>query len=663
MELIITARSQAQNTTEYLPVEMHGLAAAVEISGGTGSSQSPFQAVVTIQNTESKAWTGVIHIELPFKKVNPRYFLPAFMYGRNRGEAPMKVPCEFPRLREAKSPHSGTLPRPSSDWWMTRSDRLSHPVALVYDTGKVTGLSASPYFIKLKGKKQQWLPKSEGEFYQYGGYSCSIAKGTVGYTLGFENAPLMFINAFRVRERAELSDYNCFSLEAGEAIELRLELFDYAAESELDINGAIQQVYYKYHQSPRKASDVKKTVYQLAKAVSGDAWLPQDLAYSGQVFEEKGGGFRYNKILSLSWTNGMSVAAPMLMSALRLGDEEMRQQALSCIDNIVENSLNPASGLPFDACEDGNWSNNGWWFDSLPAPGHSSYLCGQALFYILKAYEYEKRLKNNTHNEWLTYVEGVLKKLVLSVNSDGEYPFVLSQKNGVGLDYDSFSGAWCLAALAYFSWLTGDRTYLDSMKKSEQHYYREYVAHMECYGAPLDTFKAVDSEGILAYIKAIKYLHAITGEVLYLEHMKNAIHYEFSFKFCYNSPVQIPPLSKMGWSSCGGSVTSVSNPHIHPMSSNIIGELIYYVENCEDEYVKDRLEDTIGWSCQNHNTFDREFDFGKLGWMSERFCYSEGLVYETYSDGTLASTWFCLMPWAVASILDGLAGECWELVR
>ena len=47
--------------------------------------------------------------------------------------------------------------------------------------------------------------------------------------------------------------------------------------------------------------------------------------------------------------------------------------------------------------------------------------------------------------------------------------------------------------------------------------------------------------------------------------------------------------------------------------------------------------------------------------LPERFCYSEGLVYETYSNGTLASTWFCLMPWAVASILDGLAGECWEL--
>ena len=45
--------------------------------------------------------------------------------------------------------------------------------------------------------------------------------------------------------------------------------------------------------------------------------------------------------------------------------------------------------------------------------------------------------------------------------------------------------------------------------------------------------------------------------------------------------------------------------------------------------------------------------------MSERFCHSEGLVKERYPDGTLASTWFALMPWACGSILEGLTGEMW----
>src|SRR5690606_23493204 len=127
--------------------------------------------------------------------------------------------------------------------------------------------------------------------------------------------------------------------------------------------------------------------------------------------------------------------------------------------------------------------------------------------------------------------------------------------------------------------------------------------------------KAVDSEGILAYIKAVRYLHALTGEEYYLEHMKDAINYEFTFKFCYNSPVKIPPLSRIGWSSCGGSVTSTANPHIHPMSSNVVDELIYAVEKTEDEYIRRRLSDTVLWGCQTYNTYDKEFDHGKKGWM------------------------------------------------
>ena len=649
----MTARNKEQENTDYLPLNEQGLNASVEILSGNGSIKNPFNVKVLISNENKTKWSGVIHVELPFNKVNPRYFMPAFMYGRNRGECPQNVPNEFPRLREETK-------RPSSPWWMVRSDRLSHPVALVYDNDKIYGFCASPYFVSKNGIKQQWKPEAEGEFYQYAGYTCSLSKGTVGYTLGYENAPWMFIKSHDVRERAPLSE-NCFELESGETVEFTLDLYEFDAKTILDVDAVIQQVYYRYHQSPRKASDIKTAVFDLAQAVYQDAWIPEDLSYSGQVFEEKdSGGYRYNKIISITWTNGLSVATPMLMSAIRLGDESMRQQALSFITNIVKNSLNPATGLPYEAYNDGKWSINGWWFDGMHTPGHSSYLIGQSLFYILKAYEYEKRFKDCIHEGWLKFVKEILMKIEKTKNTDYEYPFILSEKTGAGIEYDSFSGTWCMAALAYYSWLTGDKSYIDSLKKSEKHYYEEYIKRMECYGAPLDTDKATDSEGILAYIKAIRFLHALTDEKQYLEHMRDALCYEFSFKFCYNSPIKVPPLSRIGWSSCGGSVTSIANPHIHPMSSNIVDELLYFVEKSEDKYVKDRMMDVIGWGCQTYNTYDGEFDYGKKGWMSERFCHSEGLVSEKYSDGSPASTWFCLMPWASGSILDGLAGDYWE---
>lgn len=652
MNLLLSARSKEQLNTDYLNLDDQGLAATINIVSGSGRPHDPRVLHIRVQNNNNHPWNGVIHVELAFQKNNPRFFLPAFMYGRNRGEFPQNVLNEYPRLRD------GGLNRPSAPAWMTRSDRLSHPVALVYDTGKVYGISASPYFLEAEGSKLPWKPDEAGKFYQYTGFTCSLAKGTIGYTLGYEHAPWQFIKSKLVKEREPLSG-NGFIIEPGEKIDFRMDLYEYEAMSEQGVNAVIQEVYYRNYESPRAGSDSKTTVADLANAISRFAWLPEETAYSGQVFEEPD-GYRYNKILSISWTNGMSVAAPMLMAALRLGDEAMREQALACISNIVENSMNPATGLPFDAYKDGKWCIQGWWFDGIHTPGHSSYLIGQALFYILKAYEHEQRIKGCKHEDWLAFVQPVLMRIERMKNTDHEYPYIFSEKTGAGLEYDSFSGTWCLAALAYYSWLTGDRSHLESLKASEKHYYETYVRTMQCYGGPLDTDKAIDSEGILAYIKAVRYLHALTGEKLYLEHMRDAIYYEFSFKFCYNSPIKLPPLSRIGWSSCGGSVTSTSNPHIHPMGSNMVDELLYYVENCQDKYIKDRMADTIGWGCQTYNTYDCEFDYGKKGWMSERFCHSEGLLTQTYADGSIASTWFCLMPWASSCIIEGLTGDYWD---
>ncbi len=655
MDLLVTARSKEQENTDYLGFDAHGLTLSIDMSNGSGRPEAPRRARIVVRNDNLHLWSGVIHVECSFPKNNPRFFLPAFMYGRNRGEYPQNVLNEYPRLR------AGGLNRPSSPEWMTRSDRLSHPVALVYDTGKVYGFSASPYFIVHHGTKLPWKPEEAGEFYQYTGFTCSLAKGTVGYTLGYEHAPWQFIKSKLVKEREPIGE-NGFELQPGETVAFDLDVFEYEAEAEQGVNAAIEEVYYRYYQQPRAASDAKTTVADLANAISQYAWLPEVSAYSGQVFEAAE-GYRYNPILSLSWTNGMSVATPMLMAALRLGDDTMRQQALACIDNIVEHSLNPATGLPFDAFKDGEWCIQGWWFDGVHTAGHSSYLIGQALFYILKAYEYEKRLKGCMHESWLTFAESAIRRLEGTKNTDSEYPYILSEKTGAGLEYDSFSGTWCMAALAYYSWLTGDRTHLRSLRESERHYYETYVQPMQCYGGPLDTDKAIDSEGILAYVKAVRYMHAMTGETIYLTHMREAIDYEFSFKFCYNSPIKLPPLSRIGWSSCGGSVTSTANPHIHPMGSNLVDELLYYVNHSEDNYVRNRMNDTIAWGCQSYNTFDGEFDYGKKGWMSERFCHSEGLLTQTYEDGAIASTWFCLMPWASSCIIEGLAGDLWDVEK
>jgi hypothetical protein len=102
------------------------------------------------------------------------------------------------------------------------------------------------------------------------------------------------------------------------------------------------------------------------------------------------------------------------------------------------------------------------------------------------------------------------------------------------------------------------------------------------------------------------------------------------------------------------------------MSSSVVAEMRYYVEHTPPssewyQYVKSRLEETVRWGCQTYNLFEGEYGYGMLGWMSERFCYSQGLLSEKYPDGSPSSTWFALMPWASSSVLEGLLDYSTEI--
>ena len=647
-DLIFTARTAEG---DYRPIEQAGLRAGVSAVSGSGAADDPRILQIHIENPGGAPWAGVLRLGLPFEADAPRFFLPGFIYGTNRGDAPLVADSQTPRLRPAPADF------PASPWWLTRADRLTHPVALAFTGSRVTGLCAAPYFVRAGGARRAWAPGTSGEWDQYAGFGCDLDAREVWYTLGYENAPWFFLDSHHIEPRAALGG-NAFRLGAGEAVDFTMAAFDYPAEDPRAIGGAIRWAYRRFHEAPREGQSIPRVVGDIARAVSGDAWLEEKDAYAGFVFDWQHDD-EVRLLPSIAWTNGLAVAVPMLQAAHRLGDGAMRAQALRCVGHIVETSLNPKNGLPFTAEADGAWGNRGWWYDRQPTPGHAAYLVGQALYYVLKAWALERR-HGAEHPGWLTWVEGALAVTERARNGDGEYPYIFSEETGSGLCYDAMSGAWCLAAAAYHAALTGDRSRLPALLESEAHYHAAYVTPMVCYGGPLDIDKQVDSEGVLAYVRAVRWLHELTGDEGLLHHLGDALEYEFTFKFCYNSPIRVPPLGTVGWSSCGGSVTSVTNPHIHPMSSTVVDELDYYVQNTGDGYVKRRLEDTVAWSRQLSNRFDGEYDYGKRGWMSERFCHCEGLLTEKYPDGSPASTWFALMPWACGCVLEGLCGSAWE---
>lgn len=641
-----------KKSDNYDSAEAYGLSYQEKLLEGDGSSDSPFKIEVKIQNNGGKAFEGIIRLELAANG-EAGFYLPGFMYGSNRGDKPWKVDCKFPRLNSSFTNPSDS-DCPLSSFYMVRGDRLSHPCASMYINGvqpKIRGFHTLPYYC-------------EKDFVQYGGFTCNSKRQCVGYTFGYENAPWLFIQSHTILPRQTSGNY--FTLQANQAITQIFYVYDFEASSPTDIHKVVRNVYDAYHEKPRASASVEDAVKDLSLAVCDYAWLSSQKCYSGFVredgFDEHGQeNFSYNVIPSISWTNGIVVAYPQLVAASRLNNQKMREQALTCIQNIVDNSLNKNSSLPYETFDGQNWSCHGWWYGGMHSGGHSAYLDGQFVYYLLKAYQFEKE-KGTAHDDWLEFSRTVVSALEREINRAGEYPFIYSETDGTGIEYDSLGSAWALAASIMFAFVTNDTHNLPQFEKSLTHYYEAFIARLECYGSPLDTDKAPDNEGVLAFIRAARLLHQLTKNQLYLDYMETALYQEFSYKFCYNGRIEVPPLSKLNWSSCGGSITSVCNPHIHPMSSSIVGEMAYFIEHTKKDertiaYIKSRMDDTVLWGCQTYNHFDGEYDYGKKGWMSERFCYSQGLVVEKYKDGSPSSTWFALMPWASSSVLEGLL-EC-----
>ena len=102
-------------------------------------------------------------------------------------------------------------------------------------------------------------------------------------------------------------------------------------------------------------------------------------------------------------------------------------------------------------------------------------------------------------------------------------------------------------------------------------------------------------------------------------------------------------------------MTSVSNPHIHPMGLVITEPLRYLAEQTGDEYYRDRSEDGVAWALQTLELYPEVSGYGPYGVMTERYCPSDGLTIETFEDtGEPSSMWWSYNAWAAANVMEGL---------
>jgi hypothetical protein len=297
---------------------------------------------------------------------------------------------------------------------------------------------------------------------------------------------------------------------------------------------------------------------------------------------------------------------------------------------------------------------SGWWSGfHLVEECHSAYTNGSAVFYLFKMLAFMKEHSLETKPSWLQVGMQVLDTVIELQREDGAFGYTFSQHEKQVLDWEGFAGCWFAAACALAYRHTEEERYLDSARKALD-YYAGFVQDLNCWGTPMDTWKAVDEEGNLAFIRAARLMHEITGELHYLKLLQHGADYECLWRYGFKAKPEHPPLDTCGWNSCGASLTSISNPHTHPMGLLVTRDLEYLSKQTGDNYYQQRADDGVNWLMATMELYPDSMGYGRYGVLSERTCPSDGLVIERYSDGTPCSTWFSYNGWAAANALEAL---------
>lgn len=525
-----------------------------------------------------------------------------------------------------------------SPFWEFRADRASQPVSVLRCSRGAVGISIAPY------------TETEDSFIRNGVRAGLPNK--VAVSLGYTNDPVTYVNKQEYRQSTK---HTC---KKGTVCG---RIYGFTGNPGMAAHRIIEEEY-KY---TREVPDYKKTKEQAAIALLeqfvGRNWSDTLKNYTNMECHLPGQRELkpWRQLAEIGWTGGGVIGYPFMLAreVLKLPEDYFagRLSPGEIFDSIVA-GYHEESGFFNDVTRpDWNpaWKEspvNGWWTGlGLTVDRHCAYTNGSAVYYLLKTVCRCREWKE----EWLDAALKVLETVMSLQKEDGNYGYTYRYDRREVADWDGFAGCWFAAAMPYAYEKTGDQRFLESAEKALG-FYGKYVSELNCYGTPMDTWKSVDEEGNLAFIRAARLMHEITGEEKYLAYLEAGARYQYLWQYGFRARPEFAPLQDSGWNSCGASVTSVSNPHTHPMGSLILDDLVYLSEITGSSYHKQRAEDMFAWLMNTMELYPEVSGYGEYGVLTERYCPSDGLVIETFQNGEPSSMWFTYNGWAAANVLEAM---------
>lgn len=587
-----------------------------------------------------------LRMELTMEGIeNPYHLIPCNIYGNNNEES--AAPGEFPFLREQREGDPFAAPR-----WELRADRAATPVSTLSGGRWAVGATIEPYADAASGGLR-WN-SADGQCsevpYIHNGLFARLPH-SFGVSLGYTNDPVTFV--CKTRAGAPTAERACQAKTTG-------TIYIVEGQGRMGVHEMIRLEYPKRHQRAVYEQDYLTAIQGMVDTFTQTCWDDASQEYTNMhchIPDQPQMTIR-RLVRDIGWCGGGVLAYPLLVAehiegAVSEATFDRARSGEQMIEQIL-NAYHPATGLLYNFTKPGpgrtNPNDGGW---SCTPVGHTAYMMGTALHYILKSMMFLRDRGESFPSFWLERSKAVLDEIIALQRADGAFGYTYSDTEKKVIDWDSFAGCWFASSAAYMWKLSGEEKYAAACRRALD-YYHGFVEKLNCYGTPLDTRKAVDEEGNLAFIRGSRLMHEYTGEGKYLQYLKDGANYEYLWRYSYKSRPECPPLNDGEWNSCGGSVTSISNPHIHPMQLIADADLRYLARVTGDDYHMSRAEDSLAWAMQNLERYPQKDGYGQYGMMSERWCPSDGLLTERYSDGSPSSTWFSYNLWAAANALEAI---------
>lgn len=574
------------------------------------------------------------------------HLIPGNIHGDNN--APHVRPMEFPVLATDR-----LFERNRAPLWEFRADRASHPVSILCSDAGALGVSIDPYSN---------CSEADDGFIRNGVFAG--LPNVFGVSLGYGNAPQTFHNKTVFTPAS--SDLHHGASARGTI---------YAIPGGRKASHAIlRDLHATLREKPTFKQSYREALHGLATAFAEVNYSPE----MGQYTNRKCGVPTDTRlepwrcIVEIGWTGGSMLAYPFQLAERILGFRFPKSPA-TIFDQICS-GYNAATGMINDTCVNRftktiphGWNKsdmNGWWSGGrvpLTLDNHCAYTNGHAAYYMLastlKSRAVEGEAPATSHSTWCSTALKVLDTAIEFQRPDGAFGYIFSGKERKVLDYEGFAGCWFAAALPLAWKLTGDRKYLAAAEKAIA-FYHSFVASLAAWGTPMDTCKSIDSEGNLAFIRAARLMHEFTGEPRYLDMLLDGAHYEYLWRYCFRARPQAAPLKGSNWNSCGGSITSVSNPHMHPMSVVVTHDLEYLARATGDAYHQHRADDGMAWIMNTMELYPEVSGYGQYGVLTERTCPTDGLLEERFRDDDMPSSlWWSYNAWAAGSAMEAITEQ------